>query len=314
MPSKKHEPRLIVAVVLCVSLASCASVPRATRPAEAYFDMLPPGPTAYLALDLVSTRELVPGVAAQLGLPARELAEGLRRARAVYAGILLREGASPEVSAIVAGEFPPAGVRASLCLLRADWRRVADGEVWHENRGSGMQIAATEPDYLLVSTGHIKDSIAAARHPAAAPVPAAVLALASRNDLLVFLPSLPAGQEAFGAGKAPPVLEMWLTATRAGELTTAGDALSAPLEISLGFRLAGEREARLFRPVLRLLLLGMVRQGRLPGGSEALSTLRDEVEGDVVRLTGLRMTVGEALKTAQGLLGGGGTSGGSSSG
>jgi hypothetical protein len=267
-----------------------------------YFDRLPRDCTAYVTLDLARGAAWIPAIAQRLGASTRELESVLPRARAVYAGILLEPGTEASFSAIVTGRFPPSGVRASLCL-RADWRRVSDGAVWYESRRSSLQVAARDPGEILVSNGGIAKAIAAADAPVYAALPAEVVASVEESALVVFFPRVPTLAGLSGGTRMPPVEQIWMTALPVGSTPEGESALDGTVEIALGFRLAGEREARLFRPVLRLLLAGLSRQGRIPGGAEALSTLRDEVDGSVVRLRGLRLTVAQALTAIEGFVG-----------
>lgn len=278
-----------------------------------YLDRLPRSCTAYLTLDLARAAAWIPEVAKRLGASSRELESVLPRARAVYAGILLEPGADASFWAIVTGRFPPAGVRASLCV-RSDWRRVSGGEVWYESRRSPLQVAARDPGEILVSNGGIREAIAAADAPAYAAFPAEVVGSVPESALVLFFPQVPSLAALSGGARMPPLEQIWMTASPVESLPEGQSAPEGIVEIALGFRLAGEREARLFRPVLRLLLAGLARQGRIPGGTAALAAIRDEVDGGVVRLRGLRLTVAEALAAAEGLLGATGPTGGESGG
>ena len=273
-----------------------------------YLDRLPRDRTAYLALDFERAAEWVPAVAQRLGASSREIEGVLPRARALYAGILLEPGADTAFSAIVTGRFPPSGVRASL-WLRTDWRRVSAGAVWYESRRSRLQIAAREPGEILISNGQMVETISAADTPSYAALPAEVAGSILESALVVFFPKVPPLSGLPEGTRALPIEQLWMTASPAESAMEVRSPLEGTVEIVLGFRLAGERDARLFRPVLRLLMAGLARQGRIPGGNATLATVRDEVEGSIVRLRGLRLTVSQALTVAEELLRGSGASG-----
>ncbi len=299
-----------------VLLASCATTPRGESTPRRYLGMLPDGMTAYFVLDLDRTRDLVPVVAEHWGMATGGLESGLRRARALYAGLRAKPSGGPLVSAVAVGSFPTAGLGLSL-TSRKGWRRIRGDTTWFENAGSGLQIAVVEPGVALVSNGGMVESLQAAAR-SSPGVPRGLAAVGEGADLAVFLPAPPPGIRELAGGASEAIRELWLTVARAPEDPPAPDGRSpsgaaaagvpaaggpdTPLDVTLGFRLAGDREATLFRPVLRLLLVGMARQGRLPGGMSALARIRDLSDGNVVSLAGIRLSLVGLLTLAEVIL------------
>jgi hypothetical protein len=256
---------------------------------------------AYLALNLESNRDLLPQVAERFGADTRAIEGGLRRAQYLYAGLRGQPTGGQRVHAVAVGRFPSTGLGFALTESRG-WRRVRGQPSWFANVGTGLEVAILEPGVALISNGGMADSLplAAADGPPSLEGPRLTLAqLAGMgDDLVLFLPTLPPELGALSGPASAAIRELWVQVRRLAKDPSSADS-AILLEIDLGFRLSGEREAALFRPVLRLLLAGMARQGRLPGGTSALAGVRDESAGNVVRLAGIRVDLAGLLTLAE---------------
>ena len=273
--------------------ASCATTPPTGVPEDRYLEALGAGRAVYLVLDLAQTRDLAPAVAEVLGLPADQIASGLERAFTVYGALGDRAEETP-FYALVLGRFPSSGL--GLALKRKDgWRPVPGERGLFRNIRTGIEMRVLEPGVLALSNGGIGEI----RLPEAArpeDLWGKILPLRSAGDLVVYAARAPAALTRQAGQMAESVLTLWMRARR---LATDAAPLDTPLEVDLGFGMKGEREARLFRPVLRLVLVGMARNGALPGGMAALGGVRDESQGTEVVMAGIRLTLGQALDLAR---------------
>lgn len=282
------------------AIGSCATTPRAGVPEEIYLSALPADRAAYLTLDVANLGEIVPPLAAALDLPVAKLEAALGRVTSVYAAADGLGTQTPRYWALVLGKFPTIGLGVAL-PARDGWRRVPGSPARFENSTMGVQIGVLERGVLAVSNGGLSEI--ALGDPSRPPDVAwsDVVDLGRDADLVVYFPRVPDALATLAGSAAGNVRRIWL---RMRPLGGAESVDETPLELDLGFVMAGEREARLFRPVLRLLLLGLARQGRLPGGTAALSDVRDESSGELVSLAGIRLTASETLTFVRELTGG----------
>jgi hypothetical protein len=291
-----RAPCALAAAAVVLALVSCATTPPPGVSPQRYLAALPQDGSAYVALDMEHTRDLVAAVAGELGLPVPtgRMEAGLKRASTVYAAVGGVGGVEGAFSALVVGRFPTVGLGLTL-KARDGWKRVRGTPVRYENATTGLVMAVLEPGVLALARGGPGVvSLETSAHTQAGLSWDLVLDLARAGDLVVFVPRPPAFLAEIGGPVAASVRTLWLRVRREA---VSAQPHQTPLTADLGVELAGEREARLFRPVLRLALTALVR--RSLGGASALADVREENEGGRLVLSGIRLTLEQALQVVR---------------
>lgn len=295
---------IFVCLASMAVLAGCATVP-VSPPAQVWREVLPAESDIIIKARAAATAPLLAELMKIFGLTARDSGEILNRTREVYAGIRQGSGNLPDFSIILTGNFPKA---ASALFSPAKGFTKIDSPFTYWRHGlTGLQVALPNPRpgmaasgnrALFASQGRIEEMLAAYIGPASSAVgmgnelPVELQKEFDVSDLVFYMP-YPGKSFLADSGTNLdkfPIRGLWVTLDSS---PGAGDSMFV---LSAVVTLDSEDRAKKFIPLLKLLLLGMMKKN----GVDAMSSLKNDaavtVEGGQVRLAGLMVKAEDLAK------------------
>ena len=269
---------LIITGLAALVFSGCASVPRLSL--TDWSALLPEDCSLYFNVELTrSSGEVLRAVLEGLSEGMTGVDSLIERTDRIHGGVKLLPDVPPSIYTVIEGRYPTALIRMGM-MQSVEWERMESPREYWLSKAGPLKVCMPRSSVILMTTGDIVPVIkrySGQRNGPGARFPEPVMGAMESSEMVAFLPDFSHGALARSVGAAVPIRELWVTA----------DPVRDGYGLAGFFRLEREESSGVVSRVLRLMLVYVLRQGKIEDFPKKLRSVEIVPEGLTVRVTGL---------------------------